>query len=74
MARPRVRRHARLKQDFEHWSSLEPGRRNQVLAAAFAAATLVDDARLPRWAVDGDDDIAQAYPFLLPAPPLTGEN
>ena len=31
----------RLKQDFQQWSSLEPGRRAKVLAAAFAAATLV---------------------------------
>ena len=32
--------------------------------AAFAAASLVDDARLLRWAADREGDIAHAYSFL----------
>ena len=54
----------RLKQDFADWSSIPPSRRLEVLTAAFAAASLVDDARLLRWAADREDDIARAYSFL----------
>ena len=58
----------RLKQDFIDWSSVPPSRKPEVLAAAFAAATLIDDARLLRWAADRESDISDAYAFLGNAP------
>ena len=57
-----------LKQDFSDWSSIPASRKQKVLAAAFAAATLVDDVRLLRWATEQEPDISGAYAFLSNAP------
>ena len=62
----------RLQDDFADWSSAPPGRRTEIIAAAFAAATLLDDARLLRWAADREDDIAREYAFLDDAPSAAG--
>ncbi len=62
----------RLRDDFADWSSAPPARRTEIIAAAFAAATLLDDARLLRWAADREDDIAREYAFLDKAPAASG--
>ena len=54
----------RLKEDFEEWDSMAPARRSEIIAAAFATATLLDDARLLLWAAGRDEDIARECAFL----------
>ena len=54
----------RLKADLEKWSSVPPARRTAVIAAAFATATLLDDARLLLWAVVREKEIARQFFFL----------
>lgn len=53
-----------LKAEFEDWASVPPDRKPQVLAAAFAAATLLDDARLLHWAARQDEALEVEYAFL----------
>ena len=69
----------RLKDDFEVWASVPPARRAEIIAAAFATATLLDDARLLLWAAGRDKDIARECSFLgeisghgSEAPPAAG--
>ena len=54
----------RLKDDFEEWASVPPARRVEIIAAAFATATLLDDARLLLWAAGREKDIARECSFL----------
>ena len=53
----------RLRSDFAEWQTLPSGRRRDVILAAFATATLLDDTRLLEWAGTLSEEIAQAYPF-----------
>lgn len=57
----------RLKEDFSDWASVPPDRRDKVISAAFATATLLDDSRLLLWASDRGEDIAHEYSFLSKA-------
>ena len=54
----------RMKDEFEAWASLSAQRRAKTIKAAFATATLLDDARLLLWASDLEDEIAKEYAFL----------
>ena len=54
----------RLKDDFEEWASVPAARRVEIIAAAFATATLLDDARLLFWAAGRDEEIARECAFL----------
>ena len=54
----------RLKKDFSDWASVPPDRRDRVISAAFATATLLDDSRLLFWAAERSEDIAHEYSFL----------
>ena len=54
----------RLKEDFSEWASIPPDRRDRVISAAFATATLLDDSRLLFWAAERGEDIAHEYSFL----------
>ena len=62
----------RLRDDFADWSSAPSARGTEIIAAAFATATLLDDARLLRWAADPEDDIAREYAFLDKASAASG--
>ena len=53
-----------LKADLEEWSSVAPARRTKIIAAAFATATLLDDARLLLWAAVREKDVARECFFL----------
>ena len=56
-----------LKDDLDRWASLPSERQHGTIAGVFAAATLLDDARLLLWAADQEDDIATRLPFLSEA-------
>ena len=64
----------RLKTELESWASVAPKRRSQVANAAFAVATLLEDARLLHWAAASEPDLAVEFGFLdVPTPhPLVG--
>ena len=49
--------------DLRDWTALEDERLNITLLAAFAIATLLDDARLLRWAAERDEKLADEYQF-----------
>ncbi len=53
-----------LKHDLNNWVSLPSERQHKTIAGVFAAATLLDDARLALWAADQDDQIATQLSFL----------
>ena len=54
----------RLKTELESWASVAPERRPQVAVAAFAVATLLEDARLLHWAAASEPDLAGEFGFL----------
>ena len=61
-----------LVEDFTDWTSKSPGHRREIIGAAFATATLLDDARLLLWASDIENDIAFEYSFLSEASGKSG--
>ena len=64
--RPALAALPRLREDFSDWTSLDSDRQREVLTAAFATATLLDDTRLLVWAAEQADDIAQEYDHVMP--------
>ena len=56
----------RIKDDFSDWASVSLDRKPQVIAAAFAVASLLDDPRILQWAAAREPDIEQEYAFLNP--------
>ena len=56
-----------LHRDFTDWHSLTPDRKEGVLAAGFAAATILDDTRILMWASERDPEVAGAYAFVAPS-------
>ena len=64
--RPALAALPRLREDFCDWTSLDSDRQREVLTAAFATATLLDDTRLLVWAAEQADDIAQEYDHVMP--------
>ena len=59
----------RLQADINDWESLASERRTAVLDAALAAATVLDDSRLLRWAARQADDIAHQFAFATAEDP-----
>ena len=53
-----------LYRDFAEWQALAPNRKRDVLAAAFAAATIIDDTRILMWASEQESEVASAFAFL----------
>ena len=49
--------------DLRGWTALEDERRRSALVAAFAIATLLDDARLLRWAAERHESLAAEFQF-----------
>ena len=70
--RPALAALLRLREDFADWTSLDPNRQREVLTAAFATATLLDDTRLLVWAAEQADDIAQEYDLVMAQAPAPG--
>ena len=54
--------------DFRSWSELTDERQQQTLLAAFAIATLLDDARLLHWAAERDVSLADEFQFAKEEP------
>ena len=54
---------AAVHRDFAEWDSLSAERQADILAAAVAVATILDDVRLLRWAADQSTDIANEFAF-----------
>ena len=55
----------RIKDDFDRWNALSPERQQEVLIAAYAVCTVLDDVRLLHWAAERIEDVASQCPFLL---------
>ena len=70
--RPALAALPRLREDFVDWKSLDSNRQREVLTAAFATATLLDDTRLLVWAAEQADDIAQEYDLVMAQAPAPG--
>ena len=70
--RPALAALPRLREDFADWRSLDCDRRREVLTAAFATATLLDDTRLLNWAAEQANDIAQEYDLVIAQAPAPG--
>ena len=49
--------------DLRDWTALEDERRQSTLLAAFAIASLLDDARLLHWAAQRDESLAAEFQF-----------
>ena len=49
--------------DLRNWGALEDERRQSTVLAAFAIATLLDDARLLHWATERDESLAAEFQF-----------
>ena len=64
----------RLRDDFQDWASLPQARHMEIVAAAFAAATLLDDARLLLWAAGREKAVKQEFEFVLKAVANTDES
>ena len=54
----------RIKNDFDRWNALSPERQQEVLIAAYAVCTVVDDVRLLHWAAERIEDVASQCPFV----------
>ena len=55
-----------IKDDFSDWEAVPDDRKPQVIAAAFAVASLLDDSRILHWAAGRESDIEHEYAFLNP--------
>ena len=53
-----------LHRDFADWHALAPDRRQDILAAGFAVATILDDTRILLWASEQEPEVASAYAFV----------
>ena len=53
-----------LWRDLTDWDALPAGRRDGVILAVFAVATILDDRRFLHWAADRADAIASEFAFL----------
>ena len=53
----------RVHAELHDWTALEDERRRSALLAAFAIATLLDDARLLRWAAERHESLAAEFQF-----------
>ena len=51
--------------DLRDWMALEDERRHSTLLAAFAVTTLLDDARLLRWAAERHESLAAEFQFVI---------
>ena len=54
-----------IRTDITNWQSLPPERQRDTLLAAFAVATLLDDARLLLWAAEENLDISKEFGFAV---------
>ncbi len=53
-----------ISEDIAQWDDLSTDRQWDVLMAAFAVSTLLDDVRLLRWAAEQSDDVSMEFQFL----------
>ncbi len=58
-----------LHRDIAEWNDLRDDRREAVLPAVFAVATILDDLRLLQWAARGADALADEFAPLLKEQP-----
>ena len=52
-----------VRRDLEGWSDVSDERRQMVVLAAFAVATVLNDVRLLRWAAQASDELAEQFKF-----------
>ena len=57
-----------VRRDVLDWGVCSPERQRCVVAAVFAVATVLDDARLLRWAADQADELADEFAFAFESP------
>ena len=57
-----------VRRDVLDWGMCSPERQRCVVAAVFAVATVLDDARLLRWAADQADELADEFAFAFESP------
>lgn len=62
-----------LRDDVRNWATLTPERRNTVPLALFAVATLLEDARLLRWAGRAVEAVGDEFAPLLDAMEADGD-
>ena len=67
--RPALAALPRIRRDLLNWDALDPERQRTIIVAAFATASILDDARLLVWATEVTEALAVEFRFALGSVP-----